>query len=303
MSPDAQPPLSAGSRSLRIHRDRFPGAPVFDTAISHAMLRRVAAGVIDESLRIYVPERILLFSSLDARRPGYGRALEMAEEAGFPAVIRLAGGRAAAFLDESIAFAWATRDPDAALHIRPRFERLANWIVASLKRLGLDARIGSLPGEYCPGEYSVNIEGRVKIMGVGQRVIRGGAHVGGVLTIGQSELLRRTLTPIYRALDVEFRPETAGGIADFDETLGCNEVMGAMLEVLRESGYDLENARFDASIGVEAKRLIPIHEPAISTGNRRGLGAVIRASQRDAKALVLDETRTSGDEALQTRDS
>jgi hypothetical protein len=54
---------------------------------------------------------------------------------------------------------------------------------------------------------------------VGQRVIRGGAHVGGVLTVAQTELLRDTLAPIYEALDIEFQAETAGGIRLFARAL------------------------------------------------------------------------------------
>ena len=255
------------------------------------MLRRVASGVVGESLRIYAPDNALLFSSLDAKRPGYARALELAEQAGFTPIIRLAGGQAAAFLEESIAFAWAMPDPDAHLHIRPRFEQLANWIATSLQSLGLDARVGEIPGEYCPGEFSVNIGGRVKVMGVGQRVIRGGAHVGGVLTIGQGELLRDTLAPIYQALDLEFRSETAGGIADFDSRLDCDRVQAAMIGSLSESGYVLDERRFDSALEAEAEQLFPVHDPKTSARDRRGLGAVLRASRRDGKTLVQDEPR------------
>jgi octanoyl-[GcvH]:protein N-octanoyltransferase len=281
----------SGPRPLRLHHDRYPGKPLLDTSMSHAMLRRVASGAVGESLRIYIPENTLLFSSLDARRPGYRRALELAEQAGFPPIIRLAGGQAAAFLEQSIAFAWATPDFDAHLHIRPRFEELANWIASALRRLGLDARVGSIPGEYCPGEFSVNLGGRVKVMGVGQRVIRGGAHVGGVLTVGQSELLRQTLTPIYEVLGLEFRSESAGGVADFDESLDCETVMTAMVETLRQSGYVLENHHFDDALEREAEKLYPIHRPTTSAQDRKGIGALLRATSHDGKTLVQDETR------------
>lgn len=254
------------------------------------MLRRVASGAVGESLRIYIPENTLLFSSLDAKRPGYARALELAEQAGFPPLIRLAGGQAAAFLEQSIAFAWATPDADAHLHIRPRFESLANWIASSLRRLGLDARVGQVPGEYCPGEFSVNLGGRVKVMGVGQRVIRGGAHVGGVLTVGQSELLRETLAPIYEVLGLEFQSETAGSLADFDAGLDCDTVMDAMIEALRESGYVLSECRFDTRLEQEAEMLYPVHRPRTSAEDRKGIGAVLRASRRDGKTLLQEDS-------------
>jgi octanoyl-[GcvH]:protein N-octanoyltransferase len=298
-SPAAIKPPGPPPRPLRLHRDRFPGESLLDTAVSHAMLRRVATETVGESLRLYVPENALLFSSLDARRPGFARALALAEQAGFPSVIRLAGGQAAVFLEESVAFAWAVPDPEAHLHIRRRFEDLSAWVVASLRRLGLDARVGPVAGEYCPGQYSVNLGGRIKVMGVGQRVIKGGAHVGGVITIGRTDLLRDILVPIYQALDIEFRPETAGGISDFDPLLGPEDVIAAMSENLSELGYRLEPTHFDMSIRREAEALIPIHAP----GTRSGLGAVLRATRRDGKTLVQAEPGGSPRDTTGTEDS
>ena len=282
---------------MLLYRDRFPGRPVLDTAISHALLRRVARLDTPESLRLYCPDDALLFSSLDARRPGYGRALELARGAGFEPVVRLAGGHAAVFLESSLAFAWASADPDAPLHIRPRFERLAGWIVMALQRLGLDARLGELAGEYCPGEFSVNLAGRSKVMGVGQRVIRGGAHVGGVITIADTDRLRRVLVPIYAALELEFRPETAGGIADFDPSLCAEDVASAIEEVLESEGISLSPARFDPRIEEEAEALRAFHAPgapdAVHAGSR-----LLRA-EGNAKALIhsdsSDERRSDDD--------
>lgn len=259
-SPSSPTTTLAASSRIRLHRDRFPGRPAYDTAVSHAMLRRVAAGASPESLRLYQPENVVLFSSLDARRPGFARAVEIATEAGFGTAMRLAGGHVAAFLDQSMAFAWATRQEAARLHIRPRFQQLANLIVEALSRLGLDARIGEVPGEYCPGEYSVNIEGRVKVMGVGQRVIRDGAHVGGVLTIAQTGPLRNLLIPIHEALELDFRPETAGGIADFDPSIGVEDVIAAIKDVLLDQGVQLEATRLDDATLVAAEDLVAMHE-------------------------------------------
>jgi octanoyl-[GcvH]:protein N-octanoyltransferase len=246
---------------MQLHRDRFPGQPVLDTAVSHAMLRRVARGEASESLRLYRPDDALLFSSLDARRPSYAKALELARAAGFEPVVRLAGGHAAVFLESSLAFAWASADPDASLHIRSRFERLSGWVVSALRRLGLDARVGEVAGEYCAGEFSVNLGGRIKVMGVGQRVIRGGAHVGGVITVADTRRLRDVLVPIYAALELEFRPETAGGIADIDPQLTAETLIEAIAAVLRGEGIALTASRFDPAIEDEADTLRPFHTP------------------------------------------
>ena len=266
---------------MQIHRDRFPGRPVLDTAVSHALLRRVARGEAPESLRLYRPDDALLFSSLDARRPGHARALAHARSAGFEPVVRLAGGHAAVFLSSSLAFAWATPDPDAPLHIRPRFERLSGWIAAALRRLGLDARVGEIAGEYCPGEFSVNLGGRFKVMGVGQRVIRGAAHVGGVITIAETDRLREVLVPIYEALELELRPETAGGLADLAPGLTAEDVVAALEAVLADEGISLVPARFDPQIEAEAELLRDHHTPGTSEAGAPGL----RASA-GAKALV-----------------
>ncbi len=275
---------------MRLHRDRFPGRPVLDTAISHALLRRVARGEAPESLRLYRPDDALLFSSLDARRPGHARAIELARAAGFEPVVRLAGGHAAVFLSSSLAFAWATADPDAALHIRPRFERLSGWIVAALRRLGLDARVGELAGEYCPGEFSVNLAGRFKVMGVGQRVIRGAAHVGGVVTVAETDRLREVLIPIYEALGLPLRPETAGGLADHAPGLTADDVIGALEAVLAAEGISLAPARFDPRIEAEAEALRAFHTPGAPPASAPALRAVA-----GAKALIHRDAHAADD--------
>jgi octanoyl-[GcvH]:protein N-octanoyltransferase len=276
-----------------LYRDRYPGRAVYDTAISHALLRSVATGASNESLRLYTPDNALLFSSLDSRRPGYSRAVELARAAGFEPVIRLAGGHAAAFLETSMAFAWASADPEAHLHIKPRFERLTSWVVSALRNLGLDARVGEVEGEYCPGEFSVNVEGRVKVMGVGQRVIRGGAHVGGVLTVAQSDPLREVLIPIYEALELDFRPETAGGIADFEADLTANRLIEAFIEVISSEGSEVLERTFSPSIETAASALAPLHSPE----RRAGAGAALRPSFQSVggKSLVQNSRPEASD--------
>jgi len=241
-------------------------------------------GARGESLRLYTPDNALLFSNLDARRRGYARAVELAQEAGYAPVTRLAGGHAAVFLEASVAFAWSSADANANLHIGDRFETITRWIVTALRNLGLDARVGEVAGEYCPGEYSVNLEGRIKVMGVGQRVIRGGAHVGGVLTVGSSDALREILIPVYDALELEFRPETAGGIADFDAGLTPDLVIRALLEAIEAEGYTAFSATFDHSLEKAAEALTPLH----SAERKAGAGAALRpaAHPHATKTLV-----------------
>jgi lipoate-protein ligase A len=201
-------------RSLVLLRDAVPGRPALDAALSRALLERVATGARAETLRLYRPDDVLAFSGVDAASPGFRDAVVAARAQGFAPVLRLAGGRAAAFTRGSLAFAWALPAPDLRAGIAERFDAVAGLLASALRRLGVDARVGEVPGEYCPGAHSVNAGGRRKLAGIGQRVVRGAAHVGGVLVVRESERVRAVLGPVYAALGLAFDPESAGSVED-----------------------------------------------------------------------------------------
>jgi octanoyl-[GcvH]:protein N-octanoyltransferase len=203
-----------GVAPLELIDTAFPGRAAFDVAVSRALLREVALGKRSETLRLYRPDDVVAFSTTDLRRPGFGRAVSAARSAGFDAALRLAGGSAAVFTTASLAFAWCAPEADERSGIRARFARIAEWIARALRRLGVDARVGEVPGAYCPGDWSVNARGERKLAGVGQRLVRGAAHTGGVIVVGGSDRVRAVLVPVYAALDYEFAPASAGAIDD-----------------------------------------------------------------------------------------
>ena len=92
-------------RTVQLQQGSYPGRPAFDTAFSRALLHRVGEGVGAETLRLYQPDDVVAFSVLDRTRPGFACAVSAATERGFAAVLRLAGGRAALFHGETLAFA------------------------------------------------------------------------------------------------------------------------------------------------------------------------------------------------------
>lgn len=222
---------------IAVMREGVAGAAL-DTAVSRALLEMVAAGEIGETFRLYRPGDALAFSGLDAASPGFRDAVVAAEAAGFEPMLRLAGGRAAVFHRETLAFAWAIPAPDLRGGIRERFDVLAEVVAAALRRLGVDARIGEVPGEYCPGEHSVSAGGRRKLMGVGQRVVRGAAHVGGVIVVRGSRRVRDVLVPVYDAMGVPWDPATTGAVEDEIGPVACETVADAVLEALAER-FDL----------------------------------------------------------------
>ncbi len=229
---------------LTLIRRQRSGRPGLDTAISHAVLRRVAAGELGATLRLRVAEPVLAFGKQDANSPGFPRAVEAARAAGFAPVLRLAGGRAAVFHEGTLAFAHATPEERPTRGTRRRFEATGDWLVAALARLGVDARVGEVPGEYCPGAFSVNARGRTKLAGVGQRLISGAAHLGGVVVVRNSAGVRDVLIPVYEALGLEWDPETTGSVEDEVPGVTLEQVVDAVMAELAER-YEIEKGEFD----------------------------------------------------------
>jgi octanoyl-[GcvH]:protein N-octanoyltransferase len=195
-----------------VYEESFPERPAFDTALSRALLLAVGEGRSPAALRLYDPGDVVAFSLLDRVQPGFREAVLAARARGFEAVLRLAGGRAAVFTRETLGFAWCVPDVEPRAHIGPRFEEIAGAVAAALRALGVDARVGAVPGEYCPGEHSVNARGKVKLAGIGQRIVRGAAHVGGVIVLGGGARIRAVLEPVYAKMSFAWDPATVGSL-------------------------------------------------------------------------------------------
>ena len=233
-------------------------------AVSRALMQRVAAGELPETLRLARPGAMVAFAKQDAVAPGYAQAVRLARERGFDAVLRLAGGRAAVFHEDTIALAHAVPDPEPRAGIHTRFEWTAGLIARALRGLGADARVGEVPGEYCPGGYSVNARGRVKLAGIGQRIIGGGAHMGGVIVVAGAGRVRSVLVPVYEALGLDWEPATAGAVADEVDGSVSSPWSAARAAVLSEYAreYELVETELDPETIALARRLATEHRPA-----------------------------------------
>jgi octanoyl-[GcvH]:protein N-octanoyltransferase len=239
---------------LRLIRRSFPEQPELSTAISYTILRRVAAGELPPTVRIHRPGREVAFGRQDVANPGYRAATDAARAGGFAAVERLAGGRAAVFHEGTIAFARAYRDPQPPKRTYARFEEMADLIAAALKGLGVDARVGEVPGEYCPGAYSVNARGATKLAGIGQRMIRGGAHMGGVVVANGGDEIARVLVPVYEALGLDWDPATSGSVAgELGRKVDAGEIEEALIAELGRR-YELVDADLDEETVEIARR-------------------------------------------------
>lgn len=245
-------------RTIRLLHDAFPEPPEMDTAVSHATLRRVADGLEPETLRLHRPAEVVAFGPRDRVATGFRRAVAAAREHGFASIERLAGGRAAVFHEGTIAFSWAIPDPAAREGIRRRFDEIAGIMVEALRSLGVDARIGEVPGEYCPGEHSVNARGRTKLVGVGQRIVKDAAHLGGVVVVTGADRVRDVLVPVYDALGLDWNPETTGSVQDEVPGVKWDEAETA-IEKAFAARYDLEEGSVSGEVLSVARLLAARH--------------------------------------------
>jgi octanoyl-[GcvH]:protein N-octanoyltransferase len=209
-------------------------------------------------MRLARPGVMLAFGRQDVSSPGYAAAVEAARAQGFAGVERLAGGRAAVFHEETIALAWARAERDPWPGTHERFREIAGIVVRALERLGVDARVGEIPGEYCPGEYSINARGRTKLVGIGQRIIKGAWHIGGVIVVGESARIRDVLIPVYDALGLDWDPETTGSAEDELGAASWDEVAGAVLAEWG-AGRGYVEVPLDPDTLALAERLEPEH--------------------------------------------
>jgi octanoyl-[GcvH]:protein N-octanoyltransferase len=245
-------------RRIQVIRAGFPHPDEMDTAVSHAALRLVARGEIPETLRLHRPAAVVAFGPRDRVAPGFGSAVAAARTLGFGAVERLAGGRAAVFHQGTLAFSWAIPDPSPREGIRPRFEEIAAIMAEAFRSLGVDARVGEVPGEYCPGEHSVNARGKTKLMGVGQRVVADAAHVGGVVVVTGGDRIREVLLPVYEALELEWDPATAGSLEDEAAGTTWEEAEAAIGDAFA-ARFDLEDGELTEETLALARDLAPRH--------------------------------------------
>jgi octanoyl-[GcvH]:protein N-octanoyltransferase len=235
---------NAHNSTLQLRRESFAERPAFGTAVSEAIMRRVAAGELPATLRLHRPARELAFSKQDSAAAGFPAAVQAARAAGFEPVVRLAGGRAAAFHEGTLAIAWSRPESRPVAGTRERFQHLAEMVVRGLTAVGVDARVGEVPREYCPGAWSVNARGEVKLAGIGQRLIAGAAHLGCVVVVTDSALLRSALEPVYEALELDWDPATAASVEDEVPGVDLDTVEGALLTELR-SQYELVDGELD----------------------------------------------------------
>ena len=201
--------------------------PALDVALPHALLGLVAAGHRGPVLRSYRPRPTVAFGRRDSFLAGFPDAVAAAKRREFTPVVRGAGGRAAAYDEGCLVLDLIMPAADSMTGIQARFSVEAELQARALRGLGVDARVGEVPGEYCPGEFSVNARGQTKLIGAAQRIVRGAWLLSSVVVVEPAAAIRAVLEDVYAALGLEWDPATTGSVAD--------EAPGVSIEAIRDA--------------------------------------------------------------------
>ena len=200
---------------VHIHPTPSAGSAAADQAYSRGLLERVARGEIDGAIRIWHPSPAVALSRLDELRPGVLRARAAAQAAGVEPVVRMSGGHAVVLGSGSICAAFA--EPAHVFEgTQGRYERMVAALLSALAALGVDAEQGELPGEWCPGAWSIRT-GAVKLAGLAQRVVKGAAWTDAVVSFDSDANAAALMAEVYEALDLPLDPGTIGAVSELSD--------------------------------------------------------------------------------------
>jgi octanoyl-[GcvH]:protein N-octanoyltransferase len=243
------PQAAGGARTLTIVRQQESLGAAADLDFALELLRKVKAGQTGPTLRLYRPSPTVAFGQRDTHLPGFEAAARACREQGFEPLVRKAGGRAAAYHEGTLVIDHIEPHADAIAGAKARFSFFGDLLAEALRSAGVDAAVGEIPGEYCPGEFSVHGQdpaapGRqIKLVGTAQRVVSGGWLFSSVIVVENSAPIRAVLEASYAALGLDWDPATAGAVNDLAPQLDVDAIETAVIGAY--AGYaSLSSAEF-----------------------------------------------------------
>lgn len=232
---DAPPP------TLTVFRQEESLGAARDLEFGIELLGKVKTGEVGPSLRLYRPAPTVAFGQRDANLPGFEAAAEACRKLGFEPLVRRAGGRAAAYHEGTLVIDHVEPHRDAIAGAKGRFAFFGELLAGALRSVGVQASVGEIPGEYCPGEFSVHGQAaddpgrQVKLIGTAQRVVSGGWLFSSVIVVENSGPIREVLTASYAALGLDWDPRTAGAVNDLVPGLDVPAIEAAVIKTY--AGY------------------------------------------------------------------
>lgn len=241
-----------GPHALTVVRQEASLGAGRDLEFGLELLAKAKSGDIGPTLRLYRPAPTVAFGQRDTRLPGFEAAAQACRDNGFEPLVRRAGGRAAAYHQGTLVVDHIEPDADAIAGSKARFGYFGELFAQVLQSVGVPAGVGEIPGEYCPGEFSVHgtsaTDGsRIKLVGTAQRVVAGGWLFSSVIVVENSAPIRKVLTDSYAALGLDWDPATAGAVEDLVPGVGVDAVEEALLKTY--AGHATLEAASFSSLG------------------------------------------------------
>lgn len=213
------------------------GEPALELALARAMLTQARHGQVEESLRIYRPaSAVVVFGRRDTHLPGFPGAVVAARAAGFEPVVRATGGRAVAYTGASLVVDHVRQEAGSVGGQEARFAEFGQRFVDVFRGFGVDARLGAVPGEYCPGAHSVNARGVEKLVGTAQRMVTGAWLFSSLVVLGDEDRVRPVLTEVYRCLGQDFDEGSVGSLSREVPGIGFDAVEAAIVDSYSAGG-------------------------------------------------------------------
>jgi octanoyl-[GcvH]:protein N-octanoyltransferase len=186
-------------------------------------------------IRLRRPRPTAAFSPQDTTHPDYEHIKQQARANGFEAIERGTGGRLTMFDERSVAITILSPHADPYPQMTTRYDLFAGAIAKALAQLGIDARVGELPNEYCPGKYSINAGGRVKIVGIAQRMNKRCIQMGAIIAVERSAKACTAIGEVYEAMGLPFDVATYGAIADLQPDVRYEDVCSMCVKHVGEA--------------------------------------------------------------------
>ena len=215
--------------------DRFDD-PGTGYAYTRTIFEEVAAGTKPPTISIAPSARHLGVTRRDTLRPGFDEAVRAAYEEDYPVLVRAAGGSAIAAGRGTFGFSIVRPAEDTRRDPRKRYDEAAALVLGAFSRLGVDAGVGEVRDEFCPGDHSIRIgdfESGTKVVGIAQRITRKATSVGGIVLVHGEKDLVRVLSRVYDAMNIPMRPGSVGSLCKAGSNASVEDAIAALAQEAR----------------------------------------------------------------------
>ena len=144
-------------------------------------------------------------------------AKTIASRLGYEPILRPAGGHLAIYDHRSLILDITAPHENPGRDIINRYELFSEKISSYIGLLGVDARIGQVDGEFCPGRFSINSSSQKKLVGIAQRITKNGYYLSALILLEPSPKAINALSATYKLIDLDFDPSSHG---DLHELVG-----------------------------------------------------------------------------------